>query len=102
MAGGFRFALLAEGAEALFPRLEVGKRRLLAGKRSTTLIEGIGVFTAQRVSEEGIEVTQHLAFCDVRDLARRTRYAERTVADWKDQAACCTRRSRKASARSSA
>jgi hypothetical protein len=86
VAGGFPFALLAEGAEALFSRLEVGKRRLLAGKRSTTLIEGIGVFTAQRVSEEGIEVIQHLAFCEVGDLARRTRYAERTVADWKDQA----------------
>ena len=86
VAGGFPFALLAEGAEALFSRLEMGKRRLLAGKRSTTLIEGIGVFTAQRVSEEGIEVIQHLAFCDVADLARRTRYPERTVADWKDQA----------------
>jgi len=51
VAGGFPFALLIEGAEALFSRLEVGKRRLLAGKRSTTLIEGIGIFTAQRVSE---------------------------------------------------
>jgi hypothetical protein len=86
VAGGFPFALLAEGAEALFSRLEVGKRRLLAGKRSTTMIEGVGVFTAQRLSEESVDVVQHLAFCDVVDLARRTRYSERTVADWKDQA----------------
>jgi hypothetical protein len=86
VAGGFPFAFLAEVAEAVFSRLDAGKRRLMAGKRSTTLVEGVGVFTAQRLSEEGIDVIQHLAFCDVTDLARRTRYSEHIVSDWKDQA----------------
>jgi hypothetical protein len=86
IAGGFPFALLWTKAENLFSRLEFFKQRLMAGKRSTTLLEGITVFVAQRLSEEGIDVIQHLAFCDPADLARRTRYAEATVADWKDQA----------------
>jgi hypothetical protein len=86
VAGGFPFALLWTKAENLFSRLEFFKQRLMAGKRSTTLVEGITVFVAQRLSEEGIDVIQHLAFCDPADMARRTRYAEATVADWKDQA----------------
>jgi hypothetical protein len=49
-------------------------------------VEGITVFVAQRLSEEGVDAIQHLAFCDPVDLARRTRYTLATVADWKDQA----------------
>ena len=67
-------------------RVEVWNLRPMAGKRSTALLEGIGVFTAQRLDEEGIDAIQHLALCDAADLARRTRYSEATVADWKDQA----------------
>ena len=85
-AGGFPFALLRTLAEDLRSRLDVLKQRLTAGKRSITLVEGITVFTAQRLGEEGIDVIQHLAFCNPADVARRTRYAESTVADWKDQA----------------
>lgn len=86
VAGGFPFSLLRTASEAVLSRLEAWKSRLMAGKRSTTLVEGINVMTAQRLSEEGVDVIQHLAFCDVTDLARRTRYPEDTVADWKDQA----------------
>ncbi len=85
-AGGFPFALLQTLWSDLLSRLDPFKQRLTAGKRSITLVEGITIFTAQRLSEEGIEVIQHLAFCDPTDLARRTRYSESTVADWKDQA----------------
>jgi hypothetical protein len=86
VAGGFPFALLWTKAEDVFSRLDVFKQRLMAGKRSTSLMEGITIFVAQRLSEEGIDVIQHLAFCDPADLARRTRYSDVTVADWKDQA----------------
>ena len=86
VAGGFPLALLWTKAENLLARMEFVRSRLLAGKRSTSLMEGITVFVAQRLSEEGIDVIQHLAFCDPADVAKRTRYAEATVADWKDQA----------------
>lgn len=86
VAGGFPFALLGTLADDFLSRWDAFKKRLMAGKRSTTLVEGITVFTGQRLSEEGIDVIQHLAFCDPADLARRTRYSEATVADWKDQA----------------
>jgi len=85
-AGGFPFALLGTLAEYLRSRLDPLKQGLVAGKRSITLVEGITVFTAQRLGEEGIDVIQHLAFCDPADVARRTRYSESTVGDWKDQA----------------
>ena len=85
-AGGFPFALLRTVAEDLRSRLDPLKQGLMAGKRSITLVEGVTVFTAQRLGEEGIDVIQHLAFCDPADVARRTRYSESTVADWKDQA----------------
>jgi hypothetical protein len=85
-AGGFPFALLQTIAEDLRSRLDPLKQGLMAGKRSITLVEGVTVFTAQRLGEEGIDVIQHLAFCDPADVARRTRYSECTVADWKDQA----------------
>jgi len=86
VAGGFPFALLRTQAQDLLSRLEFFKDRITAGRRSTSLVEGVTVFIAQRLSEEGIEVIQHLAFCDPADVARRTRYAEATVMDWKDQA----------------
>ena len=86
VAGGFPFALLTALAEDSFSRWDFFKKRLMAGKRSTTLVEGVTVFTAQRLGEEGIDVIQHLAFCDPADLSRRTRYAEAAVADWKEQA----------------
>ncbi len=85
-AGGFPFALLRTIAEDLRSRLDPLKQGLMAGKRSISVVEGITVFTAQRLGEEGIDVIQHLAFCDPADVARRTRYSESTVADWKDQA----------------
>jgi hypothetical protein len=84
--GGFPFALLQTVAEDLRSRLDPLKQGLMAGKRSITVVEGITVFTAQRLGEEGIDVIQHLAFCDPADVARRTRYSESTVGDWKDQA----------------
>ena len=86
VAGGFPFALLGTLAEDFLSRWDAFKKRLMAGKRSTTLVEGITVFAAQRLSEEGIDVIQHLAFCGPADLARRTRYSGATVTDWKDQA----------------
>jgi hypothetical protein len=86
VAGGFPFALLGTLADDLLSRWDAFKKRLMAGKRSTTLVEGMTVFAAQRLSEEGIDVIQHLALCDPADLARRTRYSEAMVADWKDQA----------------
>lgn len=86
VAGGFPFALLWTTATNVLSHLEFFQQRLMAGKRSTTLVEGITVFVAQRLSEEGIDVIQHLAFCDATDLGRRTRYSETAVSDWKDQA----------------
>lgn len=86
VAGGFPFALLGTLADDFLSRWDAFKKRLMAGKRSTTLVEGMTVLAAQRLGEEGINVIQHLAFCDPADLARRTRYSEARVADWKDQA----------------
>ena len=85
-AGGFPVTLLVTGAEALCLRLKIGKRRKTAGNRSTTLVEGVSIFVAQRLSEEGIDAIQQLAFCNTTDLAKRTRYPAQTVADWRDQA----------------
>ena len=87
VAGGFPFALLAASGGRLLSRINPrSAQQIRAGKQPVTEIDGIGIFTAQRLGEEGIEMIQHLAFCDATRLARRTRFADATVADWKDQA----------------
>ena len=87
VAGGFPFALLAASGGRVLSRIKPrSAQQVRAGKQPLTEIDGIGIFTAQRLGEEGIEMIQHLAFCDATRLARRTRFADATVADWKDQA----------------
>lgn len=87
VAGGFPFALLAASGGRLLSRINPrSAQQVRAGKQPVTEVDGIGIFTAQRLGEEGIEMIQHLAFCDATRLARRTRFADATVADWKDQA----------------
>ncbi len=49
-------------------------------------IDGINVWKEYRLEEEGIEEVQNLATSDVIELAVKTHYSLRTLADWVDQA----------------
>jgi hypothetical protein len=53
---------------------------------SLRLIQGVTIWSANRLEEEGIENVQNLATADVYDLAIRTHFNIRTLADWIDQA----------------
>lgn len=68
-----------------------GGRALGALKHANTdqsllRISGIDVWRLNRLEEEGIEDVQHLATCDIIQLAIRTHYNLRTLVDWVDQA----------------
>jgi hypothetical protein len=66
--------------------LEGWRRRELAGDRPLTDLEGINAIDAQRLEEEGINCIHQMAFCDPTDIAKKTKYSEDFVKDWKDQA----------------
>jgi hypothetical protein len=49
------------------------------------MVNGINIWKAYRLEEEGIENVQNLATADVTELAIRTHYNFRTLIDWIDQ-----------------
>jgi hypothetical protein len=62
------------------------KGRGKAGNRNISVIEGINLGIVERLSEEGIDSVQQLAFCKVDDLAEKTKFPTLVLNDWKDQA----------------
>jgi hypothetical protein len=61
-------------------------RRGKPGTRPVVQIEGIDSITAERLSEEGVSSIHELALCNPGEIARRTKFPEAYVRDWKDQA----------------
>jgi hypothetical protein len=56
------------------------------GNNDTLLVEGINFIISERLSEEGIDYIQQLAFCNPVELANKINYEDVVVNDWKDQA----------------
>jgi hypothetical protein len=55
-------------------------------EKALTMIQGINLWNAYRLEEEGIENVQQLATCNVVALTLRTHYELKTILDWADQA----------------
>jgi hypothetical protein len=55
-------------------------------EKPLTLVQGINLWNAYRLEEEGIDNVQHLSTCDVISLSLKTHYELNTLIDWVDQA----------------
>jgi hypothetical protein len=87
IAGVAPFQLLINIADANMSKLYKGwSRRGKPGTRPVVQIEGIDSVTAERLSEEGISSIHELALCNPGEIARRTKFPEAYVQDWKEQA----------------
>jgi hypothetical protein len=87
IAGVAPFQLLINFADANMSKLYKGwSRRGKPGTRPIVQIEGIDSVTAERLSEEGISSMHELALCNPGQIARRTKFPEEYIQDWKDQA----------------
>src|SRR5919108_493381 len=81
------FRLLINIADANMSKIYKGwSRRGKPGTRPVVRIEGIDSVTAERLSEEGISSIHELALCNPGQIARRTKFPEEYIQDWKDQA----------------
>jgi hypothetical protein len=65
---------------------EVRTRILGIGRRDILRIDGITHEYMERLSEEGIEDIENLAFANPDDLSKRTMLNRNMIFDWKDQA----------------
>lgn len=87
IAGVAPFQLLINIADANMSKIsKEWSRRGKPGTRPVVQIEGIDSITAERLSEEGISSIHELALCNPGEIARRTKFPETYVRDWKDQA----------------
>lgn len=74
-------------ADTQLSRINEGwKRRATSGNRPITQLEGIDSVTSQRLSEEGIDYIQEMAFCNYIELSSKTNFPLELVYNWKDQA----------------
>jgi hypothetical protein len=86
IAGVAPFQLLINIADANMSKIsKEWSRRGKPGTRPVVQIEGIDSITAERLSEEGISSIHELALCNPGEIARRTKFPETYVRDWKDQ-----------------
>jgi hypothetical protein len=65
---------------------KVWRRRTTAGNKPVVQLEGINSITSGRLSEEGIDYVQQIAFCRPDVIAVKTNFPLNMVNDWKEQA----------------